>query len=388
MPRTLSRNWFAATVVRPPLVIMLILGTGLSGGCSNGEVQAADSDSAADTGTPFVIEPERRHLLTCSDADWQTLVDKILPSLAPQRLGPSGCLHAMRLLGTDLHATADDDSRDVEPTKLLDMFFHAERARAAFRVPLIFPSRYGIRYRRANPLYPVAGKMRESHQGQVFASLAEMGVPLDSPIRLKGTVYRVEDVLADAVAGFDFRGEIEWKCIAAMHYLADRGSWRNRYGEIFRFDDVADELIGRDISRASCGGTHLFHAINLLVRVDADRSVLSSAARDRARRHLEIHTRLALASQRSDGSWPHTWWRGQPDAAVTESDPEQIGSVLVTGHLAESLLYLPRDLSVEDDVLRRAGLWLLGRLREATPAECKAQLCPLTHAACVVRQLR
>ena len=355
--------------------------TGCGGETVHGtQGEAVPEAVSVDSSLGFAMQPERRALLDCVETEWRSLVAKLYPSITPRKLGPSGCLHAMRLLGTDLRA---ESSKEGDAPRLLAVFTNAEQARAGFGSPLILESRHGVRYRRAISLYPPPGRMHESHQGQVFASLAEMNVPLSTPVHVQGADRTVQDVLTDAIASFDFRGEVEWKCIAAIYYMTGLKSWTNRYGEVFTFDDIARELAGSDVRASSCGGTHVFHTLNLLVRVDEARSLLGEDARAAAVQKLAAWTQLALDSQRADGSWLHTWWLADADAA--ENQP---GSLLVTGHIAESFLYLPRDLSVEDDVLRRAGLWLLEQLRDASVADCKLQLCPYTHAACVVRQLR
>jgi hypothetical protein len=61
--------------------------------------------------------------------------------------------------------------------------------------------------------------------------------------------------------------------------------------------------------------------------------------------------------------------------------------LLVTGHIAEWLLYLPEDLQPPAETYRRAVQWLYQELKRSSPSQQWEAICPFSHAACVVRQV-
>jgi hypothetical protein len=59
--------------------------------------------------------------------------------------------------------------------------------------------------------------------------------------------------------------------------------------------------------------------------------------------------------------------------------------MLITGHLAEWMLYLPKELRAPDAVLERAATWLRKHLDEMSSEQKLKEFCPTTHAAFVLR---
>ena len=198
-------------------------------------------------------------------------------------------------------------------------------------------------------------------------------------------------VLRDSVADFHLQPkELEWTGLAFALYLPPQAGWVNRYGERYTFDDLATELLSRRFMSASCGGAHLLYTLTMIARADEMAPVLSTEGRGRVRERLQRCSRLAVAVQKSDGSWPGDWFLGTElsDGYDGESPPGTLDHRrLVTGHMAEWMIHLPKELQVPETTLERAGRWLLADLKRLSAEEKAAQLCPCTHAVCVLRKL-
>jgi hypothetical protein len=99
---------------------------------------------------------------------------------------------------------------------------------------------------------------------------------------------------------------------------------------------------------------------------------------------------VALQTQRSDGFWVADWHRelnpsiDELSVVVEDSLEERL---LVTGHVAEWLMYLPDGLEPSKNVLKRAVIWLYDKLTKATLEEQCDWICPYSHGVCVVRNL-
>jgi hypothetical protein len=148
-------------------------------------------------------------------------------------------------------------------------------------------------------------------------------------------------------------------------------------------------LLDRSLQSGSCGGVHLITAACSLSRADEQHPVLSEGIqkglRERVRRCIEV----AVRTQRADGSWPTDWnTELLPGGIRRGRSPLETasGRLLVTSHLAEWLLSLPKDTAVTK-ALDRSAKWLAARLGESTEEGRRLAFCPYTHAACVVRRL-
>src|SRR5207248_548404 len=127
-----------------------------------------------------------------------------------------------------------------------------------------------------------AGALRENHRDVFLATFAEAGVPLSTLLNtnLRSSVS-LADVLRDSQANFDLaQPEIEWSAIAYALYSPNQAGWRDRDGNVFTFDQLARELLRRDLAKSSCSGAHLLLAMTYLVRVNDDAKCLSSDTRE------------------------------------------------------------------------------------------------------------
>ena len=214
--------------------------------------------------------------------------------------------------------------------------------------------------------------------------LAEFGVELSQPLTLGNDAYELRDVLRDSIANFHLeQKELAWTTVAYASYLPPLTAWENRFGMRFTFDDLAKTMMDRPRDQLSCGGTHVYYALTVLLRADRAKPVLTESTRSQLTRYLRDAVTMAIKNQKSDGTWSMKWWSDQ----LAGEDPKMsdAGKVLITGHMAEWLMYVPDDLLVSQFVLRRAGLWLSSHLTDAPESAFWKEVCPYTHAIFVVQ---
>jgi hypothetical protein len=330
---------------------------------------------------PLSITPLVTQLFKLPAREFEVVCGRIQPP-RDGHLSVSLCLHVLRAHGTSGRL----ERRFVSSESILELLTDDEAARREFDQPPMVATRSGFRY----ALIGGKGRNEESHRDQVLSTMAELGVPLSHPVRVAGGRFQLAETLKDSMANFHLgQEEISWTATAyALYWPAQE--WTNRFGERFSFDGLARELLSRPLNRASCGGTHLLSSMTILARADEERSLLSSEIRDRLRDRLKQCAAVAVRHQDADGSWPSDWNNDLlPEGKRKGRSPigNRAERLLVTGHLAEWMLYLPREQQVPTEVLTQAGLWLHRRLLEASEEELYRDFCPHVHAACVVRQL-
>ncbi len=225
----------------------------------------------------------------------------------------------------------------------------------------------------------------EAHRDQCIAVLGLSGVPLSQPIQVdnSSTSFTLADALRDSMAQFHLgQREIEWTAFAYVLYLRHQQSWSNRYGEQYDWDGLANELLERPCATASCNGVHILFALTLLLlRERQQEHLLSDRVRDRVVRHVRSAVASAWQAQRSDGMWPPDWYdRAERGAQLWPRPSTKASDLLITGHVAEWLSILPRDLAPPASTILAARQALLAELRRATPEDVRRDVCPYTHA--------
>ena len=323
---------------------------------------------------PHAVPPLAPPLFS-RDSSEGCLIDSILSQTTSFPAIGSGLCHLLRVYGLGpLHHDRFSCGQEVV-SALTDVTVSQERLGRS----LAFQTRHGARFRFAASLQEALEWGGENHQDLTLAALAELGLPLATPLRTETGVFELRDVLKDSLAHFTLRqGQIAWTAIAYALYLPPQKAWCNRDGERFTFDDLTAELL-RPERKEPCGGTHLLYAMTLLVRVDSASPCLSAPTRQAVLGHLRQRVSAAVASQTKEGYWAFGW-DGSEVAGETPAERR-----LITGHLIEWMQRLPKDLQPSPEVYRRAASWLCSQLA-GDPLE-PADFCPWTHAVCSVRNL-
>jgi hypothetical protein len=345
--------------------------------------------SAAETarGEPLQIRPLVRALLPLPKARMRWLRDQMRPPTTA-RLNSSYCLHLMRVHGLPSKAAGGIFSPEIDPLRLLTV---EDAGRTYFGHPALFRTRNGVCFPTGTAAAVSKDGALELHRDQTLAAFGELGLPLATPLVVGGGPAELRDVLRDSIANFHLeQKELAWTAVAYALYLPPVRTWTNRFGEEYAFDDLARALLDSSLQESSCGGAHVLDSLTILLRADSLEPIVSKAVRSRMREYLAHCAEVATKSQGKDGSWPPGWNTPLLPKATREGlSPEDTAGarLIMTGHLAEWLLYLPDGLRPTDEVLERAAVWLLAALSAASRAEMERVFCPWSHACCTLRQL-
>lgn len=318
------------------------------------------------------------------------LIRKGVARLTLQRVSATGeVLHALRLFGPD---AAVFDQGLKRPVQLLDRLLDHDLGVAAFGgEPPLIDTREGVRCRISVPRDRSWQRERQTHEDQLLAVLAEIGVPLGRPLTTAGGQRSVRDILKDTCANYNpDQPEIEWSGLAIGLYLPPQTSWRDKYGKEYSLDFLAESLMGRRFHETlPCAGTHLLYTLTVLLRVDEGSSVLSAPVREKLHRYLRERTALAARTQAEDGTWAPSWYLGERALPVPPEAPPEAAwpRVLATGHHVEWLMLLPPDLQPPPGCFLRAARWLQVRLATDPTDALFSWYCPYSHAGKVLVNL-
>lgn len=337
---------------------------------------------------PIRIQPVRLGLLQIPAVELEACCNRIRPPEEPQSV--SYYLHVLRLHGLDAQFEHPQlrSSGDI-----LNVLTNDAAGRSLFGASVLVRTRNGVAFMGAGDDLMSQLRSEESHRDQCLAAFAELGIPLSYTLHVDGERFTLSEALNDSVANFHFgQDEIQWTALAYAFYLPPQREWVNKLGERATFDDLVEDLLQLPLSKSSCAGTHVVHTLTVICRVDREHyPILSKEVHDRLHERVARFAAAVVTTQEQDGSWPIDWHRtldpppGDSDWTPGLTDPDT--RLLVTGHLAEWLLYLPEEFGVPDDCLERAGHWLFSKLKELDEDEAAARVCPYTHAACVLRTL-
>lgn len=324
---------------------------------------------------PFEFALDVELPISLDDED-RIAVTRLLEKLAsPANWHPSRALHVMRPLR--YHPSESLSSR--VPT-ILSAFLDDGRAREHFGDSVVISTRWGLRYpTRQVGRIPQGSVGNESHRDQTLAALAEIGLAPRTRIRAADGTYTLEDVLKDSIAGFHLdQKELAWTA-AAFAVLLQSPTWTNRFGERCDFDQVTQELLRRGYEEGSCGGTHGLQTLTLILLRDQRVPVLSKQVRELLTAELMRCAEAIEHTQSADGSWSRNWSHPAKEHTVLEES-----RLVVTSHLAEWILLLPRAARPARHCLEASVEWLRRYVSDDTKWDIERDFCPLSHAALVL----
>ena len=323
--------------------------------------------------------------------EWQTLgfEGEKIPSLAKiSRVDGkdgmksiSGCCHILLfygLGGTDLpHFSSGNDA--------LRALTDDERAISIFGKSPFVVTRNGLRYFLSeDPIFH--SDVGESHQDQCLATFAGLGLPLNTPIRVKSRQFHIKDLLTESLANFSFdQKELAWSAIAFAKYLPPQKEWVSRFGERKSFTKLTSYLIRRDLNLESCAGTHILQALVHIDNADRESPLLEPNTRQELQTYLASNVVQLLRHQREDGSWEKQWSDVINDSIEAKRAFEL--RLVVTGHVLEVLGVIDRSYRPAPVVYQKAAGWLKQALNSPQIKSDGSWVCPFTHAARGARQI-
>jgi hypothetical protein len=333
---------------------------------------------AALSDRPVRVEPR----LSLPEALDSAAADRALSRLRRDHPGSLGdALHAMRLFGP---AEPIHWGSQRNRASLLDVVLDPLVGADLLGAPALIDARTGVRCRVYQRSDPRKQKDRQAHEDQLLSVLAETGVPLSQPLSTTSGRQTVQRILDDALAKFDLKqDEIEWSALAFALYLPPLTRWSDKFGRVYSFDDLAEEMMSRKLDGRACAGCHILYSLAVILRADEQFSILSRPVRVRVKSYLGEMASAALRHQAADGSWGIDW-RRDPKAAAEETDRSS-ARVLATGHLVEWMVILPDDLSPPRNRILVAAHWLAHHLSTANDQELAGDYCPYSHAGRVVQ---
>jgi hypothetical protein len=343
--------------------------------------------------SPLVIEPVhvQKPLSRCSEVD-RLCHDFERHLNRSEQISLSALLHYLKLcaVNTINSSSSNGVSDDVRFTNALAIICDSKQSRLFFGHSIAQKTRNGVRF-------PTDRRHRfyELHRDQTLATFAELRLPLSHPLVIDDNSYAIGDVLRDSTANFNLQqDELEWTGLAYALYLPPHSKqWTNRYKETYSFDDLVNELINRPLGKPGCILIHRLYTLTHIMRVNDLFAILSVPVRQRLEQFIRAWVHVATQTQLGDGSWTPNWSFSVEYArlhCLFSSQDTLEHRILVTGHLAEWLTYVPERYGSDDNTLQNARRWLLQTLQarhqltsiadNSFPLD-RSNICPLTHSA-------
>ena len=289
--------------------------------------------------------------------------------------------HALRCWGVNVEFA---DERFISGNEMRRLLTDHEAFKSAWGEktrPLLQLKEHGVSVRTQQ------GDSTASHVDHTLATLAEVGTPLDFPIRLAGSGATLRDVLNQAVSSFEInQHEYEWTVLALALYVQDGRPWFTREGDRIDFDRLAHRIIRQRYGQGVCYGNHRLYSLTTLLRVDESKKLLSPSVRQDVIDHLSKATKLLVANQNEEGFWDRNWY----DLKVEAKDEDMaLGGplarrILATGHALEWWAMVPQQnqsqLQPDRDVVVKAAQWLVREIEQMDEKAIDANYTFLSHA--------
>jgi len=329
---------------------------------------------------PTPIAPRYDEPRVVTDAQLAAVLDRVKPPADP--VNTNNFVHALRLWGP---AADFGEAKIPSGQELRDYFLNDATFRrwAGDKTPPLFArGRDGIEVRsfddrltdRATSSY---------HANDLIATLAEIGVPLDTPLVMRDGQAKVSDLLETALSrAYPDQLEYEWTAIAYARYVFPQPAWRNKFGQRISVDDLVEQILNHPPDAGPCNGLHRLEALVVLNRADDEFHALRPKTKAKMLLYMQRCSHALVQAQTSDGYWTRQWPRGAAASVPSKDHPVKLhDQLLVTGHHLEWLALAPEEVQPPRETVIRAGQWLARTLVEMDQKELIEAYGPYTHAA-------
>jgi len=298
--------------------------------------------------------------------------------------------HNLRFWG--VQATFDDP-RFVSGERMRDCLLNHHTFREVYgeeeadaKPLLIDTDEGGIRLREFE------GKLSSSHVDHTMACLAEVGTPLNYPVKTPERTARFRDIVEQSLREFSLnQTEYEWSSLTYALFVKDVNRWKTSDGQEISFDMLAERIMRQEMPQGVCFGNHRLHTLVMLLRVDdlwdGSTPMLSPAMREQIIDYLQQMTIRLVAHQHADGFWNSDWPNATPDSSEpTEADGDGLSDrVIATGHALEWWALVPRQdrqriLPADMNVVRNAAQWLVRTIDDMPEEDARRYSAFLSHA--------
>lgn len=228
------------------------------------------------------------------------------------------------------------------------------------------------------------GPATASHVDHTLATLTEIGMPLNFPLRTRKQTVHLGDLVHRALRTFSLnQSEYEWTSLVLALYSTNADPWITGEGQEITFDRLATRIMREQLGLGVCFGGHRLFSLATMLRVDQEiMPLFSENVRNQIRQHLGLATRRLVASQDADGWWDDSW----PGQKIPTNKPlwTQGARIVATGHALEWWALLPEheyiDLLPPRESVIRGGQWLVRELEVMEPESIRKNYTFLTHA--------
>jgi hypothetical protein len=358
------------------------------------QIEAPPADVAPIRMVPLYLPPHGDLADTVNDKQLRVVLSAARPYWSPPSV--SYALHAVRLWGKDSHfPPARGFPNGLHCRDLIKFLTNNDEFRrvskGTFNAFLV-DTPYGIRSLASQD--PVHGSaFAEGHYDQLLKVLGEAGVIGDSTVvTASGKRGSVADLARDSIMRFSLDQELEFTASAYARWLEPGIPWRNRFGQTFCFDDLADSLVRRPLGNGACKGCHVPYALTSLLAADGITRMLSSRSRIACEKRLVEVALLLEANELSFGGWDKTWSgtaKETQDSLFFDFKP-QFDRIMCTGHHLEWIAFAPSAARPSRTVIYRAVEALSAEVSGLSlddRAKYKGYL-PITHAARALVSMR
>jgi hypothetical protein len=217
----------------------------------------------------------------------------------------------------------------------------------------------------------------ERHQNQLLAALGKVDAPLSTEIVLRNDKCSCGDLFESAKRNFVMGDELEWTIIAFVLHAKKselNESWSNRFGEKYCLNDLIDELLLSEREDLACSGTHMLHALAVVLERDRHEGFLGSYRRGRARKAILDASEWLEEHQFEFGAWNFESRDGRKTLQFRPLD-----LVSATGHHLEWISLVDSSLRPSREHVLSAVRFFVGSLKKISDSELKKTYCGISH---------
>jgi hypothetical protein len=189
--------------------------------------------------------------------------------------------------------------------------------------------------------YVTEGVGVQGHPAQLLAILAQSRVSVDTPMRIDGKEFTLQDLIDEEMLNCRADSELTFKLISFAHYLKSDATWRGRDGQNWSIPRIINAEIKAPIRGAPCGGTHRLFGITYAYQTRENEGQPVDGEFLRAKQYIESYHRYTWSLANEDGSFSTEWF------ARRGNRPDIDRKIQTSGHILEWLAF-----SLSDEQLR------------------------------------
>jgi hypothetical protein len=223
--------------------------------------------------------------------------------------------------------------------------------------------------------YVTEGVGVQGHPAQLLAILAQSRVNVDTPMRIDGKDFTLQDLIDEEMLSCRADSELTFKLISFAHYLKSDATWRSRDGQSWSIPRVINAEIKSPIRGAPCGGTHRLFGITYAYQTREREGQPVDGEFSRAKQYIESYHRYTWSLQNEDGSFSTEWFARRGNRPDIDRKLQTSGHILewLAFSLADEQLQEPRTVKsvkfIVDSLAREPNrAWSIGPLGHALHA--------------------